>query len=278
VVEVSTRATKIMKKVLVISIYAIFLANYSWAQDATADADLVKEAQNPIANIVSVPFLNSTNFGLGPNGDRTGNLLNVQPVIPFFNGRLITRTIFAIPSIPDYSKSSGSKTGFGDIVFTAFYTPKSKGLTWGVGPAISFLTGGDDFGSGKWAAGPSLVVLAMPGRWVVGGVINNIWSFAGDESRSDVNFMTLQPFINYNFPKFYLTYSPIISANWEAESGNQWTVPLGMGIGKLVKLGGKLPLNLNANYFYNVVSPTFGATSQLRIAAVLLLPTSAHKK
>jgi hypothetical protein len=52
-----------MKKVLVFSIFAIFLSNYSWAQDAAADADLVKKAQNPIANIVSVPFLNSTNFG-----------------------------------------------------------------------------------------------------------------------------------------------------------------------------------------------------------------------
>jgi hypothetical protein len=267
-----------LKKILVISIIAIFLFNYSWAQDAAADADLVKEAQNPIANMITVPFLNSTNFGLGSDGDRTGNLLNFQPVIPFFNGRLITRTIFAIPSNPDYGEISRSKTGFGDILFSAFYAPKSKGLIWGVGPAISFPTGGENFGSGKWAAGPALVALVMPGKWVVGGVINNIWSFAGDESRSDVNFMTLQPFINYNFPKFYLTFSPIISANWKADSDNKWTVPLGLGAGKLVKLGGKLPLNLNANYFYNVVSPTFGPTSQLRIAAVVLLPTSVFKK
>ena len=266
-----------MNKVLAISIFAIFLANYSWAQDAAADADLVKEAQNPIANIVSVPFLNSTNFGLGLDGDRTGNLLNIQPVIPFFDGRLITRTIFAIPSNPDYSESSGTKTGFGDILFSAFYAPKSKGLTWGVGPAISFPTGGDDFGSGKWTAGPSLVVLAMPGRWVVGGVINNVWSFAGDEDRAEVNFMTFQPFINYNFPEFYLTYSPIWTANWEAESGNQWTVPLGMGIGKLVKLGGKLPVNLQASYFYNVVSPEFGPQSQIRVGAAVLFPTAIFK-
>ena len=268
-----------MKKVFAISIFAIFLSNYSWAQDAAADAELVKQAQNPLANMITVPILNNTNFGLGPDGDRTGNILNIQPVIPFFDGRLITRTIFNIPTIPDYSESSGSKTGFGDIVFTAFYAPKSKGLIWGVGPAISFPTGGDNFGSGMWAAGPSLVVLAMPGKWVVGGVINNLWSFAGDEDRADVNFMTFQPFINYNFPKFYLTYSPTgITANWEAESGNQWTVPLGLGAGKLVKLGGKLPLNLQASYFYNVVSPDFGPKSSIRLAAAVLLPTAIFKK
>jgi hypothetical protein len=267
-----------LKKVLVISIFAIFLFNYSWAQDEAPKEDLVKAAQNPIANMVSVPFVNSTNFGLGSDGDRTSNLLNIQPVIPFFQGKLVTRTIFAIPSNPDYTESSGSRTGFGDILFSAFFAPKSKGLTWGNGPAISFPKGGTDFGSGKWAAGPSLVALAMPGKWVVGGVINNVWSFAGDEDKPDVNFMTFQPFINYNFPRFYLTFSPIISANWKADSDNKWIVPLGLGAGKLVKLGGKLPLNLNANYFYNVVSIDYGPQWQIRVAAAVLLPMSIFKK
>jgi Putative MetA-pathway of phenol degradation len=267
-----------MKKVLVISIFAIFLSNYSWAQENAANADLVKKAQNPIANMVSVPILNSTNFGVGPNNDRTSNLLNIQPVIPFFEGRLITRTIFAIPTVPQFSPEGGSKTGFGPILFSAFYSPKSKNITWGFGPAISFPTGGDEFGSGKWAAGPSLVALAMPGKWVIGGVINNIWSFAGDADRADVNFMTFQPFINYNFPKFYLTYAPIITNDWEAESGNQLTLPVGMGVGKLVKLGGKLPVNLNACYFYNVVTPDNGPDWQIRVLAAILLPTSTKKK
>jgi hypothetical protein len=89
--------------------------------------------------------------------------------------------------------------------------------------------------------------------------------------------MSFQPFINYNFPKFYLTYSPIWTANWEAESGNQWTVPLGLGAGKLVKLGGKLPVNLNASYFYNVVSPDFGPQWQIRVLAAVLLPPNIFK-
>jgi len=226
--------------------------------------------------MISVPFLNSTNFGVGPNNDRTANLLNIQPVIPFFNGRLITRTILSIPTVPQFTEEGGSKTGFGPILFTAFYSPKSKNITWGVGPAISFPTGGDDFGSGKWAAGPSLVALAMPGKWVIGGVINNVWSFAGDADRADVNFMTFQPFFNYNFPKFYLTYAPIITNDWEAESGNQLTLPVGLGAGKLVKFG-KLPVNLNANYFYNVITPDNGPDWQIRILAAVLLPTSIFK-
>jgi len=237
----------------------------------TSDADLTKAAQNPIANLVSIPFQNNTNFNMGPMGDRTQNVLNIQPVIPLYKGRLITRTIFPLIWNPDYTQNSGSDFGFGDILFTAFYSPESKGLTWGVGPVVSIPTGGDTHGTGKWGLGPSIVILVMPDKWVVGGLINNIWSVAGDENRADVNFFTFQPFINYNFPSFYLTFSPIITANWEADSDNQWTVPLGIGAGKLIRLG-KLPVNFNVSYFNNVVKPDYSADWTLRILAAILLP------
>ena len=43
--------------------------------------ELAKLAQNPVGNLVSVPFQNNTNFNVGPlNG--TQNILNIQPVIP----------------------------------------------------------------------------------------------------------------------------------------------------------------------------------------------------
>jgi hypothetical protein len=105
-------------------------------------------------------------------------------------------------------------------------------------------------------------------------LLNNIWSFAGQKNKPDINFLTFQPFINYNLPSFYFTFQPIITANWEAESGNQWTVPLGLGLGKLIKLGGKLPVNLNASYFYNVIRPDYGPQYQVRLLAAVLLPAS----
>ena len=93
--------------------------------------ELAKAAQNPIANMMSFPFQNNTNFGIGPY-NRTQNVLNIQPVLPFFNGRLITRTILPLISQPDVNAETGGKFGLGDISFTAFYSPKSKGLIWGV--------------------------------------------------------------------------------------------------------------------------------------------------
>lgn len=84
-------------------------------------------------------------------------------------------------------------------------------------------------------------------------------------------FLT-QPFINYNLPDgWYLTSSPIITANWEASNSDRWTVPIGGGVGKIVRVG-KLPLNIQLSGYANVVTPTNGADAQLRFQVQLLFP------
>lgn len=239
-------------------------------------AELAKAAQNPLANLMSFPFQNNTSFEIGPY-DRTQNVLNIQPVIPLKGGRIITRTIIPIVWQPDVTMASGTSTGLGDIQFTAFYSPPTQGFTWGVGPILSIPSGGEQRGTEKWGIGPSVVVLAMPGHWVTGILVNNVWSFAGDEARSDVNQMLVQPFLNYNFGEtgWYLSCAPIITANWEAESGDRWIVPIGGTIGKLSRVGSKgLPVNIQAGAFYNVVTPDAGPTWSTRVQLQILLPAS----
>ena len=112
----------------------------------------------------------------------------------------------------------------------------------------------------------------MHGPWVLGALINNVWSFAGDSDRRDVNQMLLQPFVNYNLPDaWYVVTAPIITADWEADSDDRWTVPIGAGVGKIVRLG-KLPVNAQASAYYNVVRPDNAAEWQLRIQIQLLFP------
>lgn len=232
--------------------------------------DLAKQAQNPIANLISLPLQNNTSFNIGPY-NRAANVLNIQPVAPFYDGRLITRTILPIVYQPDILSESGGTTGLGDLNFTAFYVPESDKIMVGVGPILVFPTGGEERGSQKWSAGPSLVVISTPGPWVMGVLWNNVWSYAGDDDASDVNQMLIQYFVNYNFPGFYLTSAPIITANWEAPDGQEWIVPFGIGIGKLVKLG-KLPANTTAQYYYNAVTPDYGPDWSLRLQIQFLFP------
>ena len=129
----------------------------------------------------------------------------------------------------------------------------------------------DALGSDKWGAGASVVLLTMPGKWVVGSLFSNVWSFAGSGDQ-DVNLFTWQYFINYNLPKkWYLTSAPIITANWEADSDNTWTVPFGGGIGKIFNIG-KQPLNGQISAYYNVEKPEFGPDWQLRVQLQFLFP------
>ena len=264
-------------KTTIVVLCLALLGNLSFAQEneeeASAD-DLAKKIQNPIASLISVPFQNNTDFNIG-NFNRHRNTLNIQPVIPFKlsdNFNLITRTI--LPIIDQPIGRMGNEFGLGDVNLSLFLAPsKPSKVIYGGGVALGLPTASNAvLGSEKWTAGPSFVVLIQPEGWTVGALAQNTWSYAGAEERGDVNFLFSQIFITKNLPKgWYVNSAPVITANWEAPSGNQWTVPLGAGFGKLFRLG-KLPINAQAGYYHNVVTPDGGPDSQMRFQIVLLFP------
>ncbi len=240
-----------------------------------SDEDLAKATQNPLASMISLPFQNNTNFGIGPDDD-TQNILNIQPVWPFSlseDWNFITRTIIPVISQPGVAPGESRTNGLGDVTFTGWVSPKNSGKwIWGVGGALVLPTATDDaLGNDKWSVGPSVVVLTMPGKWVIGSLISNVWSVGGSGDQ-DVNFFTWQYFINYNMDNgWYLTSAPIITANWEADSNNTWTVPFGGGVGKIFRIG-KQPLNAQVSAYYNVEKPASGADWQLRLQLQMLFP------
>ena len=106
-----------------------------------SDSDLAKQSQNPIANLISVPFQNNIFFNQGPN-DRTSYQLLIQPVLPFSiteNWNVISRTIVPLVYTPDITRNSGGEFGLGDINQSLFFSQKKAGkLIWGVGPQVQF--------------------------------------------------------------------------------------------------------------------------------------------
>lgn len=258
---------------------AVVFAGSAMAQGSGTDAEaLSKQAANPLADLISLPFQNNTNFGLGPY-DRTTNILNIQPVVPFAEGRIITRTIAPIVWIPEFTEESGlSSWGLGDMMFTAFYAPPSEGLVWGVGAAFEMPTGGAKRGSQKWSLGPSAVALYQPGDWTFGVLANNVWSFAGKSERGDVNKGLLNLFLVYQLGGgWYVNSAPIITVDWEADSDQRWIVPVGAGAGKLTFVG-KLPVNAQVGAYANVVKPDFGPDWQLRVQVQMFLPNPASAR
>jgi hypothetical protein len=240
------------------------------------EGDLAKKTQNPVSDLISLPFQNNFNFGVGP-GNGLQWVLNIQPVAPVpisEKWNLINRPIIPLICQPELSTGAGSEFGLGDIQYQGYLSPAQPGKwIWGAGATLSFPSATSSvLGAGKWSAGPGVVVLAMPGNFVLGALVNNIWSYAGWGGR-DVNQMLLQPIINYNLPKgWYLSSIPIITADWEAEGDNRWTLPVGGGFGKILKVG-KLPINTQLQAFYNVEKPAAtGAEWQLRFQFQFLFP------
>lgn len=254
---------------LLLLIVVVSITGY--AQTDEKAANLAKAAQNPLASMISLPFQNNTNFGLGEY-DRTQNMLNIQPVYPFVGSKwnIVTRTILPVMYQPDTTQQEGGTFGLGDINFTAWLSPAAENaVTWGIGPAVVIPTSTDDaLGAGKWGLGPSFVALVMPGKWVIGGLVNNVWSLGSDA----VNQFLFQYFINYNLEKgWYIASAPIITANWNNPDGQQWTVPFGAGVGKILRIG-KQPVNMALHVYYNAVKPDGGADWTLRFQFQLMFP------
>ena len=241
----------------------------------SSNEDLAKKTQNPVADLISVPFQNNFDFGVGPENRMVWDM-NIQPVIPFRlneNWNLITRTILPVLHVPPLAPGVDGASGIGDLNPTFFFSPTTPGkFVWGVGPTMTFPTASDRLlGQGNWSAGPAAVGLLMSGPWVVGAIANQQWSFAGWGDRATNKFL-VQPFVNYNFPGgWYLASSPIITGDFSASSGNHWVLPLGAGAGKVLRIGA-LPMNLSLTAYDNVVSPDGGADWQLRFTFSFLFP------
>lgn len=243
---------------------------------------LQKATQNPVANLISVPLQDNSNFGIG-SANRTQNVLNIQPVIPMKlveDWNLITRIIQPIVWQPYPDQNSGGNYGFGDMNPTFFLTPAKPGnFIWGAGPALVFPTATDSsLGQGKWSIGPAFVGLAQPGPWTLGVLVNNVWSYAGDSSRPSVNQMTLQYFVNYNLSAgWYLASQPIITANWAAGGKDVWTVPFGGGIGRIMKVGLQ-PINLSAQVYVSPIRPANSSPWGIRLQIAFLFPQLTEKE
>jgi len=243
-----------MKSLILAILTLVSIQLTAQTSEESEKAALAKATQNPAAAMYSLPFQNNSTFGNAPF-DRPQNALNIQPVIPVQLTKdinLINRVILPVITQPSPVLDESS-TGTGDTNYSAWISPAKAGkIIYGIGPAMQLPTASsNNFGSGEFGIGPSLVALTIIDKWVAGIVTNNIWTF-GDVSENKFLF---QYFVNYNLPKsWYLVSGPIITANWNATKGQTWTVPFGGGFGKIFKIG-KRPVNFNAHIYHNALRP-----------------------
>jgi hypothetical protein len=248
------------------------------AQEPSA-ADLAKQLSNPVASLVSIPLQYNWDQGVGIDDD-TRTTMNFQPVIPLGisdDWNLIIRWIMPYVSQPRLADGVGPTSGFSDIVASTFFSPAEPGaFIWGVGPVFLLPMSNDPLlGTGKWAAGPTFVILKQLGSTTLGALANHLWSFAGDDftggaPRGDVNGTFIQPFVSYTTASA-VTYSLNVeaAANWEADE--EWTVPLHLAVTKLTRFG-PFPFSIGGGVGYFLTAPNDQPDWRFRLIGTVLLP------
>jgi len=258
----------------------------------TKDDNLASESMNPLSSLIALPFENNILLNVGPSKS-TANVLNFKPVFPTNLGKWKLINRITVPIIwaegqdikidapIDWgggnpgSLDTGSAFGIGDITYQGFITSsKSSGPTsWGIGGSIVIPTHTKArFGTDKWSAGPAIVAVRPWKKWIFGLIAQNVWSFAGDSDAADVNTFSIQPSVNYKLGNgYYLTSAPLITANWESESDNRWAIPLGGGVGRLIRMGGRA-VAIDAGAYYYIEHPRYNPDWYIQILCNFLFP------
>ena len=252
------------------------------------------EYQSTYMGIIQVPTSISKNWNI------IHRVVYSIPSVPLSQSKLDAATSFPPlfeppgggPSQPPSTgptapidRFSGRTSGFGDMYYVGLVSPKEApkvgdgSVVWGLGLGQSFPSASDDIlGTGKWAAGPAALGGYLGPKFKVAALVQNYFSYAGDNDRDKVSLMNLQYFLYYSLDEVTsIGVGPNIIANWEASKGNKWTVPVGIGINRTFQFG-KLPVRLGVEWYYNVVRPnSVGANWNLRFMVIPAMPAALFK-
>ena len=243
-----------------------------------SSSELNRQLSNPVSSIWSIAN-QFNNFEL--NNGQWNNNWNFQPVMPVSltkDWNLITRPVMPWYNIVPHETAPGNferATGLGDLALVELLSPAHSG-NWilGAGPTAIFPTATSPFtGQRKWQLGPSFVAGYLTKEYFIGVFPQQWWSIGGVHSRPDTNQMNLQPIVTVFFGEGWsLGYSGNILADWNAPSEDVWTVPVGLGLAKVVKFG-KLPVKLQLAVQYMPVHPRIsGQEWNVQVFIIPVLP------
>ncbi|MEW6998439.1 hypothetical protein AADZ86_12140 [Colwelliaceae bacterium BS250] len=236
------------------------------AEESTVDAadKAAKELANPNTALASLnfKFQYSTFEGDLPNADdQTRQMVLFQPSMPF--PREDGSKILFRPAVPMFlqqpvlggAEGWNDESGLGDISFDLAYAPKSEaGSLRAYGFIMSLPTGTDEItGLGESTTfGPEMLIAQLTADSIFGMFPNHQWDVAGD---IDVNRSSSQ-FFAILLPGGGWSYgmSPIVSYDWNAKSGQEWTVPVNFTVSKTVILSGR-PWKIGFELNYYVEKP-----------------------
>jgi len=280
------KITTIRRELVVVAALALGVATPAYPQASAphqiSSNELAKEVANPVTSLWSIQF-QFNNFAL--ESDKWAEDLLFQPVLPVSLTKdlnLITRPVIPLyVSVPHPTATGESKrtTAFGDMILAEVVSPAHSG-PWllGAGPSFIFPTAHSDFtGDGKWQLGPAVVVGYLTDKFLVGAFAQQWWSYAGESDRRATSHINIQPFARLFLGEGWsVGYSGNVLADWKARDDDVWTVPIGVGISKIVKFG-RLPVNLQIAGQYIPVRPQGGPEWNVQVQITPVIPKLIKK-
>ncbi len=224
--------------------------------------DLARELSNPGAANATMNFkLEYRTFdgSLPGAGAQDSTTLTFQPVFPFVlkNGNnLIFRPAFSYAwDQPRRDPVSGSFAGlnsWGDIPYDLLYSWSRDGWTFGAG-VVGAIPTGSPTSSDNWLLGPSALAVRTT-DWGVWG----LFPFHNEKiggSGPHTSVTSLQYFLFYGLGNGWLIGTgPTMTYDWNAPSGQEWTVPVQLALSKTTSIGNRV-IKLNFSAEKNVIRP-----------------------
>ena len=249
-----------------------------WGEAGGSSArELAKGITNPVSDVWSLQF-QFNNVRL--ENEEWVNTLYFQPVMPVSlteDWNLITRPVITVYNSVPYPTATGDierTTTFGDTILAQVLSPaNTEPWIFGVGPTWIFPTAGSDFtGQGKWQVGPAVGAGYITDEFMIAALAQQWWSFEGDEDRPDTSQLNLLPLVYKYFDDGWsVGYSGNILADWKAPDDDVWTVPLGLSVGKVVKLG-QLPVQFQIAAQYFPIKPDGGPEWNFQFQITPVIP------
>ena len=237
---------------------------------AASDGQSLDQAANdPTASLMNVQIQDIYTGDYHKLDDADANSVLLRAAVPFQTGEIKHIARVTLPYITD---SPSGESGLGDMVlFDLIVFDKSWGR-WGIGPVLLLPTASDDdLGAEKWAIGPALgFVAAQPG--LLWGLFNqNLFSFAGDGDREDVDVSIIQPILSYSLPNQWSVGTSEMNVTYDWNESDWVALPLGVKLAKLTSLGSQ-KVQFSAAYEYNFADDRVGPEWNINVTAKFLFP------
>ncbi len=248
-----------------------------YAPRADAD-DIARELANPISTLGRMALrLDYVQFeGDFPDADdQSSTVLLFQPSLPYPHESGMN--FFIRPAVPiiidrpvfDGTDFSGEGVELGDISFDfAGGIVDAEGLVLLGGVVFTMPTATqDDFGKNQWSLGPEFLAGRLTDWGFYGLLVTHQWDIADTSSSAeDVNLTSGQYIYTYLLSDGWaIGAGPSWSYDWEADSDDRLTLPVGTGVSRTMVFG-TTPVKFSLEFNYYVEQPdAFGPEWGVRL-------------